>query len=103
MPVYEYECQKCGDVLEVSQRISDDPLKDCPRCAGSLKKIISATAFHLKGGGWYADGYSAARGGGGAGVTAAKSDTASSPDVNTPPCKKEGGEKPAACAGCSAA
>lgn len=76
MPVYEYECQKCGDVLEVSQRILDDPLKDCPRCDGLLKKIISATAFHLKGSGWYADGYSTKCEGEGAGASAAKSDTA---------------------------
>ena len=103
MPVYEYECQKCGDVLEVSQRISDTPLKDCPRCTGTLKKIISATAFHLKGGGWYSDGYSAACEKNGSGASAAKSDTATSPDAKTPPCKKESGEKPAACAGCSAA
>lgn len=58
MPVYEYECQSCQEVIETWQGISDDPLAICPGCGGSLKKIISMSSFALKGGGWYADGYS---------------------------------------------
>lgn len=57
MPVYEYECCKCGKVVEVWQSLSDEPMTDCPDCAGSLKKLISMSSFRLKGGGWYADGY----------------------------------------------
>ncbi len=54
MPIYEYQCQKCGHELEALQKISDTPLVDCPDCgAASLKKKISAAAFRLKGGGWY--------------------------------------------------
>ena len=54
MPIYEYQCQDCGKELEVIQKISDDPLSDCPACgAPSLKKKVSAAAFRLKGGGWY--------------------------------------------------
>lgn len=54
MPIYEYECLSCGHRLEVIQKISDDPLKDCPNChKPELKKLISAAAFRLKGGGWY--------------------------------------------------
>lgn len=54
MPIYEYQCQKCGNELEALQKISDEPLLDCPECgAPSLKKKISAAAFRLKGGGWY--------------------------------------------------
>lgn len=60
MPVYEYECRECKKVFEVQQRISDDPLTQCPECEGEVKKIISMTSFQLKGGGWYADGYSSA-------------------------------------------
>lgn len=56
MPIYEYECPKCG-VFEYSQAISDDPLKRCPTCRRAVTKLLSASAFHLKGGGWYADGY----------------------------------------------
>ncbi len=54
MPIYEYQCQKCGSQLEALQKISDAPLVDCPECGSpSLKKKISAAAFRLKGGGWY--------------------------------------------------
>lgn len=57
MPVYEYECSNCGRVVEVWQSLSDEPMTECPDCAGSLKKLISMSSFRLKGGGWYADGY----------------------------------------------
>jgi putative FmdB family regulatory protein len=58
MPIYEYECCSCRKVIEVLQRISDKPLDYCPDCHGSVTKLVSMSAFHLKGGGWYADGYS---------------------------------------------
>jgi putative FmdB family regulatory protein len=59
MPVYEYACEKCGHEFEAEQRITEDPLKTCPRCrARKLKRLISQTSFVLKGGGWYADLYS---------------------------------------------
>lgn len=54
MPIYEYQCQECGHHFDAMQKISDDPLKECPSCkANALKKLISAPAFHLKGSGWY--------------------------------------------------
>ena len=54
MPIYEYECKACGHRLETLQKISDPPLSDCPECRRpELKKLISAAAFRLKGGGWY--------------------------------------------------
>jgi putative FmdB family regulatory protein len=56
MPTYEYECRKCG-VFDHRQSIKDDPLKRCPRCRSNVQKLLSAPAFHLKGGGWYSDGY----------------------------------------------
>lgn len=58
MPIYEYECQKCQKVTESWQNVSDQPLTTCAFCQGELKKIISSSSFQLKGGGWYADGYS---------------------------------------------
>ena len=56
MPIYEYECDKCG-VIEVTQKITDPPLKRCPNCKGKLKKLVSQSCFHLKGSGWYATDY----------------------------------------------
>ena len=54
MPIYEYQCAECGYQLEVLQKISDEPLKDCPQCGEpAMKKLVSAAAFRLKGGGWY--------------------------------------------------
>jgi putative FmdB family regulatory protein len=54
MPIYEYQCLDCGKKLEALQKISDPLLVDCPSCgAASLKKMVSAAAFRLKGGGWY--------------------------------------------------
>ena len=56
MPIYEYECRKCG-VFDYAHAMSARPLARCPRCRSKVTKLISASAFHLKGGGWYADGY----------------------------------------------
>ena len=54
MPIYEYRCEACGHYLETLQKISDPPLTDCHKCGQpALKKLISASAFRLKGGGWY--------------------------------------------------
>jgi len=54
MPIYEYKCEECGHELEAIQKFSDDPLTECPECGKpALKKQLSASAFHLKGSGWY--------------------------------------------------
>ena len=58
MPIYEYECIKCGSVEEVIQKFSDKPHSKCKLCSGKLQKLISQNSFHLKGSGWYATGYS---------------------------------------------
>lgn len=57
MPIYEYRCQGCGEVFEYMQKMSDDPKTTCESCGDSLERLISAAAFHLKGGGWYKDLY----------------------------------------------
>ncbi len=63
MPVYEYECSACGHQFEEWQKISDEPIKTCPKCKKKkVQKLISQTAFHLKGGGWYKDLYSSTSG-----------------------------------------
>ncbi len=54
MPIYEYECQDCGHVFDTIQKISEEPLIQCPVCQhNALKKLISKSAFQLKGTGWY--------------------------------------------------
>jgi putative FmdB family regulatory protein len=54
MPIYEYRCESCGHELESLQKMSDPALTECPECKQeSLKKVISAVGFRLKGGGWY--------------------------------------------------
>lgn len=57
MPIYEYQCSKCGKVHEIWQKISEDPLTKCPECKGKMERLISATAFALKGSGWYKTDY----------------------------------------------
>ncbi|HZX22150.1 MAG TPA: zinc ribbon domain-containing protein [Woeseiaceae bacterium] len=54
MPIYEYVCKSCGHELDALQKMSDDPLTDCPDCGETaLKRKISAPRFRLKGSGWY--------------------------------------------------
>ena len=57
MPLYEYECDACGGRFEVIQKFSDAPIDKCPVCGGTVHKLQSAPAFHLKGTGWYATDY----------------------------------------------
>lgn len=58
MPIYEYECEKCGNTTERLQDFSDRPMTKCPHCSGKVHKLISRSAFHLKGSGWYVTDYS---------------------------------------------
>jgi len=63
MPLYDYQCQSCGQVFEVMQKFSDEPLKVHESCGGTLDRLISAPALQFKGSGWYITDY--ARSGGG--------------------------------------
>jgi len=57
VPTYEYECPKCPRVFEVRQRITEPALTACDRCGGPVHRLLSATPFILKGGGWYVTDY----------------------------------------------
>ncbi len=57
MPIYEYQCTKCGEVFEAFQKINDHPLKECKFCRGKVERLISQTSFQLKGSGWYLTDY----------------------------------------------
>lgn len=57
MPIYDYQCERCGETTEVLQRVSDPPLERCPRCKGPVRKRPSAPAFQFRGSGWYVTDY----------------------------------------------
>lgn len=57
MPIYEYQCEKCGQVDEVFQKISEKPISRCRHCSGKVHKLVSQSSFHLKGSGWYVTDY----------------------------------------------
>ena len=61
MPLYEYQCEECGLKFEMRQKFSDAPIDTCRDCGGKVHKLISQTAFALKGGGWYQEGYTASK------------------------------------------
>ena len=59
MPIYEYLCASCGCQFEEVQKFNEPPLEECPNCGkNSARRQVSMSSFHLKGGGWYKDGYS---------------------------------------------
>ena len=80
MPTYDYQCGKCGIEFEREQRITEPPVKTCPKCKGrKVKRLLSAPGFILKGGGWYADGYgSKSKKSSGGGESGGSSDSSSS-------------------------
>ena len=57
MPIYEYRCLDCGHQFELMQKFSDPPAETCTSCSGTVQKLISRSAFHLKGSGWYVTDY----------------------------------------------
>lgn len=89
MPIYAYKCESCGHAKDVLQKISAEPLTDCPACgAATFKKQLTAAGFQLKGSGWYATdfrngGSSAATGAVAPSATAAASSAVSAPAAAT--------------------
>ncbi len=57
MPIYEFECRKCKNHLEVFQKMNDKPPVKCAKCGGRLEKLVSASAIQFKGSGWYVTDY----------------------------------------------
>jgi putative FmdB family regulatory protein len=58
VPIYEYECEKCKHQFELIKKFSDLPVKECPLCQGTVRKIISSPGIMFKGSGWYVTDYS---------------------------------------------
>lgn len=67
MPIYAYRCLKCEAEPEYLQKMSEPPITVCEACGGELVRKVTAAAFHLKGGGWYKDGYASSKPGEGGG------------------------------------
>jgi putative FmdB family regulatory protein len=76
MPLYEYQCKKCGHRFEKIQKFSDKLIKKCPECGGPVEQLLSAPAVQFKGSGWYVTDY--AKKSGGAASTSSSSDTEAS-------------------------
>ncbi|HET6585742.1 MAG TPA: zinc ribbon domain-containing protein [Nannocystaceae bacterium] len=80
MPLYAYRCTACGSEEEHIERFSDPPKATCDACGGKLERLLTPAAFHLKGGGWYKDGYASAKPSGGSGEGGGSSDSGSKSD-----------------------
>lgn len=79
MPLYEYQCKKCGRRIEKIQKFSDSPLTTCEECGGKLERLLSSSSIQFKGSGWYVTDYARA---------------SSSADANRSPSPSDGaGEK----------
>ena len=57
MPLYEYQCEKCGELFEVMQKFTDEPIAKHAKCGGPVHKLLSAPALQFKGSGWYITDY----------------------------------------------
>lgn len=81
MPIYEYRCDACGDVFEVRQKFSDEPLTTHDKCGGPVHRLLSAPALQFKGSGWYITDY--ARSGGGTKESKSESKTSNGSTTST--------------------
>ena len=87
MPLYEYRCHSCGEVFEVRQNFSDEPLAKHEKCGGEVERLISAPALQFKGSGWYITDY--ARGNGKSARSSDSGDGAKSDGAKSEAAKKE--------------
>jgi putative FmdB family regulatory protein len=97
MPLYEYQCKKCGHRFEKIQKFSDKMVKKCPECGGPVEQMISAPAVQFKGSGWYVTDYakkSSSPGSGGDSGSKDKKDNKSKSDTGSKESStKEGSSK----------
>lgn len=90
MPIYEYICEKCHEKVEIIQKMGENAPLSCPHCEaqGFMKKAVTSSAFHLKGGGWYKDLYASKKPGDDASQKPTKTNTPKSDKVE----KKSNGD-----------
>ena len=86
MPLYEYQCNQCGERIEMIQKVSDPPYAHCPKCGGEMKKLVSAPAIQFKGSGFYKTDYASSPASGG---KAAESKSESTPSTSEGTAKSE--------------
>jgi putative FmdB family regulatory protein len=89
MPLYEYQCQKCGHRFERIQKFSDAMVKKCPDCGGKVEQMISAPAVQFKGSGWYVTDYAKKSSAGSSSKAESKSDSNSKGDSEKDSAKKD--------------
>jgi putative FmdB family regulatory protein len=98
MPLYDYECRRCGEVFEVRQKFADEPLTTHEGCGGAVHRLLSPPALQFKGSGWYITDY--ARGGnkGGSGSTGngagSSTSSESKPSTDSKPASTNTDSKP---------
>jgi putative FmdB family regulatory protein len=78
MPLYEYQCENCGELFEVMQKFSDEPLTTHSKCGGKVHRLLSAPALQFKGSGWYITDYAKGSGSSGNGSSSKSGETSSS-------------------------
>src|SRR5262245_26984564 len=84
MPLYEYQCDNCGNQFELIRKFSDPPVTTCQKCcAEKVRKLVSSPAFQFKGSGWYVTDYARKSDEGGSASGAGKSTAESKGDVNS--------------------
>ena len=83
MPLYDYQCKKCGHRFEKIQKFSDPEIKECPQCGGEVERLLSAPAVQFKGTGWYVTDYARKSGGSNASASSDKSEKSTSSDTQT--------------------
>jgi putative FmdB family regulatory protein len=88
MPLYEYECTKCGHRFEALQKAKDRPLEKCPKCGGPLRKLISSPAIQFKGSGWYITDYAKK-----SSAAAGEAKPSSAPEAKSAPAAEKKDEK----------
>lgn len=96
MPLYEYECKKCGHRFEKIQKFSDKMVKKCPECGGQVEQMISAPAVQFKGSGWYVTDYakkSSSPGSSGSGDSSSRDSSSKEKDKKDEKPKSDSGSK----------
>ena len=104
MPIYAYKCESCGHAKDVLQKMSDDPLTQCPSCGSpTFNKQLTAAGFQLKGSGWYATDFkggaasTSAPAVAGTGAAAGAVSTSSDAGGSSPSAEPSASAAPAAC------